>query len=105
MLINPKYVKFNSTNDVVDYVTLGLPPTDKNMESIIDMLRKYKDDPDVIRGIDTPLSFNPYIYKENDPETVAKVLARVNENRKTNAKIGLGLAMIGAPILLMLLKR
>lgn len=104
MFLNPKYIQFNRLDDVVDYVSFGLVPTEKNVEAVLTQLKNYDEDENIVRGIDTPLSFNPYIYNESDPKTAAKVLERVYENRKKNqvlASIGIICAI---PVLFMLKK-
>lgn len=104
MFLNPKYIRFNSTNDVVDYISFGLVPTETNVEAVLSQLKSYDEDENIVRGIDTPLSFNPYIYKENDPKTVANVLERVYENRKKN-QVLVGVGVIAAIPLLFMLKK
>lgn len=35
MIIDPKYIKFESQNDVIDYVACGLPPRKKNFDAVM----------------------------------------------------------------------
>jgi len=94
--MNPENIKFESTEDVIDYVTKGLPPTRKNYEKIVEKII-YPDDPNYPdNNKEVILSEN--IFKVTDNETFMHTLDRVYDNRINNLKnIAIG-AGIGACI-------
>lgn len=97
MIIKPENIKFENTNDIIDYVTKGLPPIKKNYEKIIDKVMS----PDSSQYVDNlnEVVLPEKIFGSTDNETLMHVLDRVYDNRIKTIKhtaIGLG---IGACLL------
>ncbi len=80
-------IKFETTNDVVDYVCKGLPPRKSDYEKLVTTLRCSEED--AVCHID------PIVTTYIDTETFTKVLDRVYEDnvRNRNIAIGIGLAV------------
>lgn len=102
VIINPSYIKFETTEEVIDYVTLGFPPTKKNFEKIIESLKSEYDvnTPQLTTKITNQVIIPKYV-DNTDNEKLAEYLERVYKNQviNRNAIIITG-AVIGGAILL-----
>jgi len=100
MLTKPENIKFESHEDIVDYISKGLPPTKNNYDKIVDKIL-YSD------SNDTPDSKIDLIVRERlfndiDKPTFVNTLDRVYTNRLKNlnnllitASIGIGTFILG----------
>lgn len=80
MITDPKKISFESKDDVIDYVTKGLPPSKKHYDHVM----KELEDSDLCEDDDFP--------------TLQRALNRVYNNRRTERNIvfvGLGLIAAG----------
>lgn len=97
MIINPNRIQFETKNDVIDYVTKGLPPSRKNFDIAMSVLRNSNEDvvtesefeSDVINVI--PMTNNSIIPNDHDREMIDAALTRVYENRIRNRNIAIGI--------------
>jgi len=91
MLVNPKKVVFEKTNDIVDYVTQGfLPPPERYFHQVIRKLRN-PDLNDSRRGQEAIILDD--VVPEEERATIDVILTRVHRNRIRNRNrflIGLG---------------
>lgn len=104
MMIDPKLVKFESTNDIVDYVTKGLPPTNKQFNELMEAVKN-----PVCYDDDVPLPGQRVIICQEDVidwynndtvnAEIIEILNRIHHNRivARNIAIGVGVAVaVGA---------
>lgn len=98
MYINPSKLVFEDKNDIVDYVSKGLPPKKKDLEKVIDAIHG--------RPVDDPANeivINPDLFII-EPDEFEDVIRRIYENncRKRNYMIAAaciaGVILIGAKI-------
>ncbi len=79
-LAKPETIKFENTNDVIDYVAVGIPPRKKDFEKVIASLGKLE-----------KKEGYPYIppsVLSIDKEDLQCVLQRVYEDNRRNYAIG-----------------
>lgn len=100
MIIDPSKIAFESSKDVVDYITLGIPPTRKQFDKLMYAVR-HPEDTDVY----TPAIGEVVIYKQDIANwsdsvyvqnAVAEVLERVYRDRivMRNVAIAVGAAVV-----------
>ena len=90
MLTNPEKIVFESTDDIVDYVSKGIIPTRKNFEKII--IKVASPDAYGSTKVDRESVHIPeHLFINCDKETMRQAVARVYENRVRNRKITLGI--------------
>lgn len=94
MIIKPENIVFETTEDVVDYISKGLPPSKKNFNKVMDAWNssydEYSEDDKPIAGIDVII---PVDAKMNiDTDTFNEVCRRVYHDRIRNRNIALGIA-------------
>ena len=83
ILVNPKEVKFESSTDMIDYVSKGLPPTKKNFDALVTMIN---DDDLYIEG-------STFMNKQQFIDGLTRVYE--NNCRKRNAiLIGAGVVVV-----------
>lgn len=90
LTVKPEEVKFESTNDVIDYVTLGLPPTKKNYKKLRNAIGEYP-----IPGKDG-ITISKGAFIELDREDLQLVLDRVYADNRRNRNFVLGICGIAA---------
>lgn len=95
-VFNPKRIVFESEEDVIDYVSRGLPPTKKNFDQFITAVKSPADELSVKGdGVSIPRS----IFIECDNATMDIALRRVYANRIHNRNILLTTAGIIAGVI------
>jgi len=95
MLISPESIKFENSNDIVDYIGYGLPPTKSNYEKIVDKILN----PDANDTVDTndTVTIPNKIFNNVDTETFLNTLDRVYDNRiknRNNTLIAAGVSIL-----------
>lgn len=92
MITKPDKIKFESSMDVVDYISKGIVPTRRNFDDIIQKVR-YPDE----EG-STPVEGKPYmprrIFINISNDEMIEVLDRVYKNRVRNRNIRISIASI-----------
>ena len=89
MLTDPSKIVFESTNDVVDYVSRGFVPSRKNFERV--MLAVRVPTPDGVIPEKGTVSVPERLFINCDNNTMNAALQRVYENRVRNRNIGIGI--------------
>lgn len=99
LFIKPEAVVFEKQEDVIDYITLGLPPSGRNFESIMEALHtSYRDDVCIDKGARD--GQNDLIIKQNiipdeiDLDVYEQILKRTYQNRLVNTAFGAGLIVV-----------
>lgn len=101
-MYNPALIKFESTNDIVDYVTKGLPPTNAQFGALVTAIRFPVDGKETHDGLRP--GYDVIIHKDDienwrNPdkasEEIIAILTRVHHNRVVarNIAIGVGVAV------------
>lgn len=85
MLGNPKKMVFESTNDVVDYVSKGMIPSRKNFEKVMLRIRR----PDTTHE-EGQVYIPEHLFINCDNETLNSTLERIYANRVRNRNITIG---------------
>lgn len=98
MITDPKFIRFESTTDVVDFVSKGLPPTNRQFTELMQGLRNptTTDEPSDagIKVIIRPEDLEGW-YKDDDTlHEVTKVLERVHHNRVVNRNIAIAVGAV-----------
>lgn len=91
--IKPEDIKFESVDDVVDYVALGLPPTKKNYEKLRAAVGTYP------TSEDSKINISRGAFLELDRQDLQIVLDRVYRDNCRNRNIVLavtGAIVVGA---------
>lgn len=101
-IIDPKKVVFETEEDVVDYVSRGLPPTKKKYKEFINRVSSPLSDLDMD---DSEIVGDTVIIRESlflncDKDTLQRSLERVYANRIRNRNIILTLAAVTAGAIL-----
>ena len=106
MIVNPEKICFETTDDVIDYVSAGLPPTKKNFEKVITKVKKpdtylgdayYRNAPRA--GIEVIIDES--VINPSDRNAIDYTLRRVYKNRIRNRNTALiasgviGLGILG----------
>lgn len=102
MLVNPKYVEFESMQDIVDYVSRGfMPPSKKNFHQVIEKVNL----PDSVDSIENKIGNEVVISEEliddENRDCLAIALQRVYTNRVRNRNIAIG-TIVGTTGLILL---
>lgn len=99
LFIKPEAIVFETHEDIIDYVTLGLPPTAKSFDCIMEALHtSYKDDVCIDNG--SRNGQRDIIIKQNiipdmiDDDVYEEILTRTYHNRLVNTAIGAGLIVV-----------
>ena len=82
MLVKPENVKFESLNDIIDYVGVNFPPTKDNYDKVVHKI--IDPDENSVEDSNDKVVINKKVFERADNETVADVLDRVYENRVKN---------------------
>lgn len=94
MITKPEKIVFETTEDVVDYISKGLPPTKKNFNKVMiawnSSIDEYAKEDQPIPGKDTIIPANAKMNIDND--TFNAICERVYKNRVRNRNIALGIA-------------
>lgn len=101
-IIDPKKVVFETEEDVVDYVSRGLPPTKKKYKEFINRVSSPLSDLDMD---DSEIVGDTVIIRESlflncDKDTLQRSLERVYANRIRNRNIILTLTAVTAGVIL-----
>lgn len=103
LTIKPNTIKFETQQDIIDYVTRGMCPTKKNFDAVMAQVRNPSTLPRDPETKDPYIS--PDVIPAADREVVAAVMERVYENRKWNRNVILGTAgVVGGVALLVMLR-
>lgn len=86
MMRKVEMIKFETRNDVIDYVCKGLPPKKSDYEKLVTTIRCPKEDDEI--HIDSS------VCNEIDVETFTKVLDRVYEDNVRNRNIMIGVSIV-----------
>ena len=103
MVVQPERIAFTEQDDIIDYVTKGLPPTKKNFEKVISKVKNpdnsgdfyYRNAPKA--GVEVVI--NDYVVPYDQRDQLDHTLKRVYKNRIRNRNTILivgGLAVLGA---------
>ena len=103
MIVQPERIAFTEQDDIIDYVTKGLPPTKKNFEKVISKVKNpdnsgdfyYRNAPKA--GVEVVI--NDYVVPYDQRDQLDHTLKRVYKNRIRNRNTILivgGLAVLGA---------
>lgn len=103
MVVQPERIAFTEQDDIIDYVTKGLPPTKKNFEKVISKVKNpdnsgdfyYRNAPKA--GVEVVI--NDYVVPYDQRDQLDHTLKRVYKNRIRNRNTALivgGLVVIGA---------
>lgn len=106
MLIKPESVKFESLNDIIDYVGLNLPPSKENYDKVVHKV--VNPDENNIEDSNDDVIIHKNIFDREDNETVANVLDRVYENRiknRNNLAILSGIAFVTGALIAFLKRK
>ena len=85
LTVKPEQIKFEGINDVVDYVSLGLPPTKDNYEKLRNSIGSYP----ISDGSNIKISKGAFI--EMSREDLQTVLDRVYADNCRNRNMLLGI--------------
>lgn len=98
MIMSPEKIKFEDRNDIIDYVSKGLPPTKGNYEKIIAVIKNPSTDESSQKaGSDVIISKNLLdnsLGKPLDPEAFTEVLDEVYKNRVKERNILIGITAV-----------
>ena len=103
MVVQPERIAFTEQDDIIDYVTKGLPPTKKNFEKVISKVKNpdnsgdfyYRNAPKA--GVEVVINdyVVPYDQRDQLDHTLKRVYKNRIQNRNTILIVG-GLAVLGA---------
>jgi hypothetical protein len=98
MIINPKYVKFEYVEDIIDYVTKGLPPSEYNFDSVmLKVLSRDEMDDTYSAKKGKEVLIPSILFKKNEIEIFGMSLSRMYKNRIKNRNkllIGFGVVIV-----------
>ena len=96
MISDPKNILFESTNDLVDYVSKGLPPSKKQYGQFRIALNSPVDDPEIYARQTVAVSRD--IVSSFTQEDMYAVFDRVYENQRKNYAIAIVVGVAAAAI-------
>ena len=89
MIIKPEKVVFESSSDVIDYITKGLPPTKKNFNAVMDAFNnEVPEGQTQIPGVNIIIPRDAKL--EIDNEAFNKICRQVYKNRIRNRNLVIG---------------
>lgn len=101
MITKPEKIKFETSDDIVDYISKGLPPTKRNYEKIKEAINtpiKIEITDEMLQKQDQVLITQPMV-GTLDEDTLLKVCDRVYHNRVKERNLILmmvGIGVLGA---------
>lgn len=97
----PETITFGSIQDIVDYVTKGLPPSKQNFDKMIFKVRNPDDDDTMIDNDGEPqVVIRERSLMQYDNDQLADVLERVYRNNVRNRNLTIGIGTIVTAVLL-----
>jgi len=95
-MMNPAQIQFESQNDVIDYVTKGLPPRKKDFQSLMDAIEHRSPD-DASVDKENPGSrviIRQGIEFDMDDDALVNALNHIYKNRVHNRNILIGAGVV-----------
>lgn len=89
LLTKPDAIKFDSTRDIVDYVSKGLPPTKKNYTALMNSV--HAPTANAAETKNGEVFIDEQLFINCDKETFEAVLDQIYENRIRNRNIAIGI--------------
>lgn len=86
-IMNPAQIKFESQDDVIDYVTRGIPPRKKDFEDLMDSIRDSSDPANHV-------VVAPGLEFDMDEDAFVNAMNRVYKNRCRNRNILIGAGIV-----------
>lgn len=87
MMRKVEMIKFETRNDVIDYVCKGLPPRKSDYEKLVTTIRYPKEE-------DNEINIDSTVTDLIDNETFTKILDRVYEDNVRNRNIMIGVGIV-----------
>jgi hypothetical protein len=98
MRMNPKYIKFEYVEDIIDYLTKGFPPSECDFNSVmLKVLNPDEMDDTYSAKKGKEVLIPSILFKKNEIEILGKTLLRVYKNKiksRNRVLIGFGVVVV-----------